>query len=96
MAHREGGPQDEASKSRFSGFLRVLWCGGPDSLVNGLPARLAGSENLGQAPRLERGLPTHHRMLSGGPKWLIVRGSPGRGDFLGFCMFCGAEGISRA
>ena len=51
----------------------------PDSLVNGLPARLAGSENLGQAPRLERGLPTRRRMLSGGPKCLIVRGSPGRG-----------------
>ena len=27
MAHR-GGPQDEASKSRFSGFLRILWCRG--------------------------------------------------------------------
>ena len=30
-------------------------------------------------PPLERGLPTRRRMLSGGPKWLIVRGSPGRG-----------------
>ena len=49
------------------------------SLVNGLPARVAGSENLGQAPPLERGLPTRRRMLSGGPKRLIVRGSPGRG-----------------
>ena len=51
----------------------------PDNLANGLPARLAGSENLGQAPCVERGLPTRRRMLSGGPKWLIVRGSPGRG-----------------
>ena len=33
----------------------------------------------GQTPRLERGLPTRRRMLSGGPKCLIVRGSPGRG-----------------
>ena len=33
----------------------------------------------GQAPRLERGLPTRRRMLSGGPKWLIMRGFPGRG-----------------
>ena len=119
MAHREGGPQDEASRSRFFGFLHVLWCGGhfqslaealrakaaflllslplwetPDSLANGLPACLAGSENLGQALRLERGLPTRHRMLSGDPKWLIVRGvprtRPQNRDFLGFCRFCGA------
>ena len=27
----------------------------------------------------KRGLPTRRRMLSGGPKWLIGRGSPGRG-----------------
>ena len=30
-------------------------------------------------PPLKRCLPTRRRMLSGGPKWLIVRGSPGRG-----------------
>ena len=60
-----------------SPFLR-LW-ERPDSLVNGLLPRLAGSEKLGQAPPLERGLSTRRRMLSGGPKWLIVRGSPGRG-----------------
>ena len=65
----------------------------PDSLVNGLPARLAGSENLGQAPLLERGLPTRRPTLSGGPKWLIVRGSPGRG--LHIAIF-GPEGTSRA
>ena len=30
-------------------------------------------------PPSGKGLPTRRRMLSGGPKWLIVRGSPGRG-----------------
>ena len=54
-------------------------CERPDSLANGLPAHVAGSESLGQAPSLERGLPTRRRMLSRGPKWLIVRGSSGRG-----------------
>ena len=51
-------------------------------------------------PPLERGLSTRRRMLSDGPKWLIVWGvlrtRPPNRDFLGFCVFCGAEGISRA
>ena len=60
------------------------------------------SEKLGQAPPLWKGacLSTRRRMLSGGPKWLIVRGvprtRPPNRDILGFCVFSGAEGISRA
>ena len=54
----------------------------------------------GQTPPSKQGLPTRRRMLSGGSKWLIVRGSPGRGleiaIFWVFCVFGGAEGISRA
>ena len=40
---------------------------------------MAARKIWARPPPLERGLPTRRRMLSGGPKWLIVRGSPGRG-----------------
>ena len=78
---RRAFPEPSRSTSCKSGLPPALPAsvGYADSLANGLPARLAGSENLGQAPCVERGLPTRRRMLSGDPKWLIVRGSPGRG-----------------
>ena len=73
----------------------------PESLVNGLPARLAGRKSWARPPPpLERGLSTRRRTLSGGPKWLIVRGvlrtRPPNRDILGFGVLGGAEGISRA
>ena len=38
-------------------------------------------------------LPMCRRMLSGGPKWVIVKELQ---EFLGFCVVCGPEGISGA
>ena len=107
-----------ASKSRFSEFLRALWCGGHfwspaeafrakaassaspcPSGRNGLPARLAGSEKLGQGPSGKGPLHASSNAV-GWPEMAHHVGGPQdeapNRDFLGFCVFGGAEGISRA
>ena len=53
---------------------RVVECCRVASCPSG-PAR----KILGSGPSSKRGFPTRRRMLSGGPKCLIVRGSPGQG-----------------
>ena len=48
-------------------------------MASALLRRAPFRKSLGSGPPFKRGLPTRRRMLSGGPQWLIVRGSPGRG-----------------
>ena len=88
MAHREGVPRTRPQNRDFLGsacsviqraFLepsRSASC--KSGLPPALPASVGDAKQPGKWPSC-RGLPTRHRMLSGGPKWLIVRGSPGRG-----------------
>ena len=88
----KGGLQDEASNRDFPCFCVVLRAflepGRSVSCKNGLPP--AQKDTLPEKPRarrLKRGLATRRRMLSDGPKWLIVRGSPGRGSKSRFSGF---------
>ena len=70
---------------------------GEETLKNeGSTAFLGQIWVLGQAPLPEKGLPTRRRMLSGGPKWLIVRGSPGGGLEIANFWVSACSAVGRA
>ena len=56
-----------------------------------LPLDWAGSENPGSRPQKKKGLRTRCRMLSGGPRWLIVRGSRSEVSKSHFSGFSGSQ-----
>ena len=59
------------------------------------PGRRTLAKIWGRRP-FQRGLPTRRRLQSGGPKWLIARGSPGRGLKIGISRILKHSDLSRA